>query len=219
LGFSSVQLSATQSGLRPRDLDQSARRDLLATLRRLELELAGVDLWIPPAHFLEAVHIDRAVGAMLSAIEFAADLGRVPVSVALPHEINDEILEAISEAAHRHGAPIADHAIPTADSQRPQADSELLSVGIDPASWLAAGLDPSEGVVRAGDALQSARLCDLSSTGLRAPVGESDGRLDVHAYRASLSVAGYRRPIVVDARQWADPWRGVERTAEMWNGM
>ena len=38
-----VQLSAAQAGLRPRELDRSARRDLLATLRRRELAVAGID--------------------------------------------------------------------------------------------------------------------------------------------------------------------------------
>src|SRR5690606_35381914 len=84
LGFRFIQLSATHPGLRPRELDQSARRDLLATLRRRERSPAGVDLWIPPEHFADAAQVDRAVAAAIAAIELAADLGRVPLSLALP---------------------------------------------------------------------------------------------------------------------------------------
>jgi len=40
-GFRAVQFSALTPDLRPRELDQSARRDVLATLRRNELQLGG----------------------------------------------------------------------------------------------------------------------------------------------------------------------------------
>ena len=49
-GFRAAQLSASQPGLRPRELDQSGRRDLLATLRRREVSASGIDAWIPPEH-------------------------------------------------------------------------------------------------------------------------------------------------------------------------
>src|SRR5690606_13026801 len=59
-GFRAVALDASAAGLRPRDLDRSARRDLAALLRRLELAFAGLDLWIPPEHFASPEHADRA---------------------------------------------------------------------------------------------------------------------------------------------------------------
>ena len=68
LGYRYVQLSAAQPGLRPRELDKSARRDLLATLRRREMSPAGVDLWIPPDHFLASATVDRAAEAVVEAI-------------------------------------------------------------------------------------------------------------------------------------------------------
>ena len=52
LGFRHVQLDATQPGLRPRELDRSARRHLAATLRRPEDSPIGVDLWVPASHFV-----------------------------------------------------------------------------------------------------------------------------------------------------------------------
>ena len=67
------------------------------------------------------------------------------------------------------------------------------------------------------DRLVSARLCDLLRSGLRGPIGDpQEGRLDVAAYRAALAGSAYRRSVVVDLRQWPDPWAGLERTAEVW---
>ena len=83
-GFQSVQLDATMAGLRPRDLDIRARKDLLGLLGRRSLTLAGVDLFIPRRHFMEPENLDRALSAALAGIELAADLGRVPVSLSLP---------------------------------------------------------------------------------------------------------------------------------------
>ncbi len=116
-GFRAVQISATVSGLRPRDLDQSARRDVLATLNRNELSLSGIDLWIPVENFLDPTNIDRALGATREAIELASDLGRCPISMNLPrHEESDEtsdspaeLLEAIAGYSVHFGVEVADH--------------------------------------------------------------------------------------------------------------
>lgn len=210
-----VQLSATQPGLRPRDLDQAARRDLLATLRRMELTLAGLDLWIPAAHFASPAEIDRAVDAATAAVELAADLGRVPVSVSLPARGEgpaEAAVHTLARHAERFGVEIADHAAVI----EPRAG---IGVGIDPAVLLAAGGDPAMAVASVGGAggrLVTARLVDFTTGAMRAPLGEPDGRLDVVSYRAALDVVGYARPVVIDARQWRDAASGIARTAERW---
>lgn len=112
MGFAHVQLSAAQNGLRPRELDQSARRDLLATLRRRELSVSGIDAWIPPEHFLDTAHVDRAVGAVLDAIDLAGDLGRVPVSLGLPGELVDAVCSVLVERADHRGVGLAEHGVP-----------------------------------------------------------------------------------------------------------
>jgi sugar phosphate isomerase/epimerase len=234
MGFRHVQLSAAQPGLRPRELDGSARRDLLATFRRRELEISGIDLWIPPSHYLDPVHVDRAVTATIAAIELAADLERCPLSITLPAysvdpknpEVDDaeeistgnadassgDAVQAIIDAAHHAGVALADHQVPVADRER----DDLIGIGIDPAAWLAAGLDPAAGVSRQSGHLVAARLSDLLSTGLRGPIGTRDGRLDVMSYRVALAVAGHDRPVVLDARQWPNPWSDLETAAECW---
>ncbi len=209
-----VQISATMLGLRPRDLDRTGRRDLLASLRRRELSLSGLDAWIPEAHFIDSAHADRAVQAMSDIIELAADLGRVPVSVVLPDDgaAADAVKSLIDRAQHV-GVEIVDHAVPPSPAQG-------IGVGIDPAVHLAQGKDPVAAVHSAGSVkrLASARLCDLLTTGMRGPIGAArQSRLDVTAYRIALGVNAYSRPVIIDARQWHEPWRGVEQTIVEWH--
>lgn len=225
LGFRCVQVTATQPGLRPRDLDGSARRDLLGTLRRRELAVSGLDLWIPASHFRNPAHVDRAVGAAVAGIDLAADLGRCPVSMTLPpakqHADDEpdepsavavEAVQAVVDAAHRAGVPLADHHVPVTE----RAWDGLIGIGIDPAAWIAAGDDPAQVVSQHGDQLIAARLSDLLTTGLRGPIGADDGRLDVMGYHVALTVAGYRRPVVLDTRQWPDPWHDLQASAVHW---
>lgn len=219
MAFRFVQFSAAQPGLKPRELDRSARRDLLATMRRMEIEPAGIDLWIPPEHLCSASHVDRAVSALIAAIEMAADLGRVPVSVQLPpkHDESDEAVYTVRAAAHRHGVPLADHAVFTTNDARHEHD-EFFGIGIDPAAWLASGSDPANIVSGNSTAIIAARLCDISTSGMRFPIGEraASGRLDVQAYKVALSIAGYTRPIALDARQWPEPWTGIAHSRDAW---
>jgi sugar phosphate isomerase/epimerase len=221
LGFRFVQLSATHPGLRPRDLDHSARRDLLATFRRRELTISGLDVWIPPRHFLEPEHSDRAVTALHQAIELAADLGRCTVSFTLPYAspASDEhgdalklLAEAVSAQADRYGVCVADHAVPIVSRE-----GTLIELGIDPAAWIGQGDDPVKAVLTNGTRLASARLCDLLTSGLRGPIGDPQERqLDVQGYKVALSVAGYVQPLIVDTRSWRDGWQGLEQTKRVW---
>lgn len=220
LGIAGVQWPATRAGLRPRDLDASGRRDLQATLRRHELALSGVDLWIPPEHLLDPARVDRAVAAIEESVRFAAEFGRVAVSLRLPAPAADEsatalgglesVCGAVAAMAERHGVAVADHAVPA-------SEREGISWGLDPVAWLAAGRDPAAVAIEHPGRFAAARLADLDRGGLRGPVGEAiDGRLDVLRYRVGLEVAGFRGLIVVDPRQWADPLGGIRRSARAW---
>jgi sugar phosphate isomerase/epimerase len=214
-GWQGVQISAAAPGFRPRELGTSARRDLLATLRRRELVVSGVDAWIPEAHLRDVAHIDRAVDALRGAVGLAADLGRVPLSVrfpALDDAAPDGLAAALSEIeadAGRRGVPLADHALPPGAGSR--------GIGIDPAAWLAAGEDPVIAVAQYGERVVSCRLVDLLATGQRGPIGRGpDHRLDVDGYRLALQLSPRAQPVIVDARQWPDPWGGLEATALAW---
>jgi sugar phosphate isomerase/epimerase len=193
LGIAGVQIDAMAAGVRPRDLDRSARRDLAALLRRSHLALSGLDLWIPPEHFVDAAKADRALAAALAAIELSADLARLTegsptpaLSVVLPELLAAEARTAITNQSQTHGVGVADHAL-----------KPIMGAGLDPAAILLAGQDPGAAAARAGASLVSARLSDASLTGRVAP---GAGRLDEITYLASLSVAGYQRPLVLDLR-------------------
>jgi sugar phosphate isomerase/epimerase len=208
VGFGHIQFSASQPGLRPRELDASARRDLLALLRRHELAPSGIDAWIPLAHFDESASVDRAVAATHGAIDLAADLGRIPVSLILPEAA--EPLQSIMAHAQHHGVPLADHAMPI-------VAREGVGIGIDPAACLANASDPATIVTQYSGRITSARLNDLLRTGQRGPPGDSaGGRLDVTAFKIALSIARHRQPIIIDARQWSDPWAGIQAASHIW---
>ena len=109
--FDAIQLDATLSGLRPRDLDHRARQDVLALLNRSNLRLSGMDLFIPRDHYLATEHLDRAMQATLASIELAADFGRIPLSIALPiQQMADDTKTALIESAEGHSVRLAVHA-------------------------------------------------------------------------------------------------------------
>ncbi|MCC6951764.1 MAG: sugar phosphate isomerase/epimerase [Phycisphaerales bacterium] len=198
LGYRAVQLDGAAPGMRPRELDRSARRDLASMLRRLGLGVAGVDLWVPKEHFHHGAHTERAVGATVSALELAAELaslggGSAAVAVVMGVGAAADALAALREAEQRTGARLADHCWP------PGAGG----VGIDPAAVILAGGQPHTEVLRLGAAPVAARLSDLGPVG-RVPAGR--GKLDVTAYEVALATRGYSGPVVLDVRGLLDAW-------------
>jgi sugar phosphate isomerase/epimerase len=215
-GFRAIQLDATMPGIRPRELDRSARRDLAAILRRSELTLSGLDLWIPPEHFLSSSLVARAVEAAIQAIGLAAELSTLAggsstpvVSVLLPGELPADVLQSLADAALRASAEIADHAA------EPRHGPLPLRIGIDPAALLLAGVDVISTTSKAGSNLASARLSDASLAGRTAPLSPA-GRLDAPAYAAALSVVAYSRPVVLDLRGVAEQPAAAARALERW---
>jgi len=74
LGIRAVSLDAAARGLRPRELSRSQRRGIAAALRRSGLDLAGLDLFIPPEHLVDPAHTSRAIGALESALTMSAEI-------------------------------------------------------------------------------------------------------------------------------------------------
>ena len=237
-GFRSVQLDGTLPGIRPRDLDQRGRRDLLGVLTRHGMTLAGIDIFLPRRHFLEAEHIDRAMAASVAAINLAADLGRVPVSIGLPvKSLGDDARKAIVEAADGHGVRLAIHAEDAIDELSAwvnRIDLHALGIGIDPASVLASGNagesghDPVKLLHRLGKRVAVARLDDLAGAGSDASDDEGirgagyrcllgEGDLDVLSYRIALDLAvGRTGPVVLDLRGLENPLAGALAAQKTW---
>ena len=215
-GYRGVQIDATYPGLRPRELDRSARRDLAALCSRSGLAISGVDCFIPPRHLLAGQHQDRAMHALIAALELSADLARLGngdagiVSCELPTGIQSEIVDAIEAACDRFEVQVADHA--TTQPTHP------LHVGIDPAACLEAGNDPVRSAASLGERLVSTRLSDRDESGRVLPVVE-EGRLDLLAYRVALVSAGYGRPLVVDLRGVPDALLRCGQIPEAWDDL
>ncbi|MDX2116588.1 MAG: hypothetical protein SFY96_00210 [Planctomycetota bacterium] len=207
LGARHIVLDATAAGLRARELDRSARRDLAAMLRRLGLSFAGLDAWVPTTHFADPVHAERALDAVDGAIGLCAELsdlsgatGRV-VSVAFPENLTNAAAQRIAAVAERSGVRVADHAIPRGAASERHAP--IIGAGVDPAAILSAGQDPAAFVAALRAAPACARLSDLSAAGRVVP-GTRGGRLMLDAYLASLSVVGLPGPLVADLRHIRD---------------
>lgn len=219
-GFAAVQLDATFSGTRPRDLDQRARKDLLALLMRRSLRPAGIDLWIPRQDYLDSARIDRAMGATLAAIKLGADLGRLPLSLPLPvADLAEDAKAALLEAADGHGVALAVHAEDQIEALANWIDEltlPALGAAVDPAILLAGKCDVSAAVGTLGNRLLVARLSDHRfSEAQRCPVGT--GQLDLLAYRVALDLGrGRRGPVVLDLRGLNDPLPAAAAAAIAW---
>lgn len=216
-GYQHVQLSATQSELRPRELDRSARRDLVTLMRRLELTCAGIDFLIPPEHYLDPARADRAVAAAFSAIDLAGDMGRVTVTVELPAAVIQsesrsnpaDLLQAIIQHGQRVGVVIANLVYPalTVDG---------LGVAIDIATVASKRVSASAALTAAGRDLASVRCSGATEAGARIPFGPIS-RIDPLEVQVALSIAGYQDAIVLDARGWPDVIGGLRQSATAWS--
>lgn len=222
MGFRAAQLDATLPSLRPRELSTSARRDILSRFKRASVNLAGIDLFIPSKHLLDPQTVGRAVDAITGAIDLSADLGRIPLSLALP--VGDPtvlpMLDTLIQQANHVGTKLAIHAedqLELLQQKIAQSDQSALGMALDPANLIALGLDPALAVHHNAKQLTVARLSDFQTTsgrplspttgsaprptaGIRCPVGQGD--LDLLSYRLALDMAKTRQgPVVLDLRQ------------------
>ena len=227
LGYEQVQLDLTQPTLRPRELDGSARRDVAKTILRSGLQLAGVDLFVPPADFLDAARVDRATGAVLAAIECGADLrpGCV-VSVVLPAGIDVGVLRAIAAQAERFGVRVADHAWPA--RQIDDSMGHAVGIGIDPAAMMVqtnatgakgsvavSARDIPNAVATLAAAPIAARWSEAGIVG-RIAHGDRASGLDVLQYAAVLGARGYGGAMVVDLRSVVEQGGAARGAARVW---
>jgi len=218
-GYRGVQLSATEPELRPRELSQSARRDLAATMTRLELVCSGIDFFLPPSHLVDPAHVSRALEAIEAALELAAFLGRAPVTIPLGPGEECEIRHAIAASASRLGVEVL---LPVVRAEEADGLARPFAASVDGASVLGAGGRPEDLVASLGGAggrgvLGGVRVVDLWRSGLRGPILEPrESRLEALALRIALETSAFRGLPVVDARQWQQPRRGLEAVLERW---
>jgi len=215
-GFRALQLDATLPGIRPRDLNTRARRDLAATAARAGMTLAGLAFFLPRAHY--------ALAATFAAIDLAADLGRVPLSLSFPvADASTEVRAALVTTADAHSVPLAVHAEDTLEKLLAwlnSVDLPLVGAGLDPAAALASALDPAATIHRLARRLVVARLGDWGggsspADASRLPVGQ--GHLDVLGYRVAMELVQTRRARVgVALRPLPDPLKAAQAAAAAW---
>lgn len=197
-GFAGVVLDVTLPGLRPRELDRSARRDIAVQLRRLNLAFAGLDFFIPPSHFADPGHADRAVAAAVAAAELASELAKLTSDAlfSMPTVMTDmgasplsSVCDVIKQTSQRTGAAFADAHWP----------SKHHFIAVDPAAMIFAGeRNLHQTIAGIGiERVAAARLSDVTSLG-RVPIGE--GSLDVTSYEVILQSIGYKGPLTLDLR-------------------
>lgn len=211
-----VALDASRPDCRARELGRSARRDLAAMLRRTELELAGVDLFIPPEHYTDPARAQRAIETVQQTAMLAVELARLVggrsrplVSLTLPVSLPDHEREALGAMFEKYGAIGADHTPGT------PGRGEWLAPGVDPAAHLLAGQDPV--AAASGPGLAALRLSALNATG-RCPVNAEGARPDATAYAAAALTSG-QRWITADTRGCAEPARAALAAIETWRGV
>jgi len=221
--FTAVQLDATLAGLRPRELDTSARRDLASTLARSGLTLCGLDFFIPTDHYTDPAHQERAVEAACAACALAGELGRVPVSLNLPiDEVDATVVDALLGAASGSGTTLMLHSegdLAALQAWLKSHDPSVVMAGFDPSAMLATRADPVAAVQSLGAWLGSARLSDAArgqGGGDRVAVGSGD--LDLLSYRVSVDLAPARRgPVVLDLRGLANPLTAAQAAQSAWD--
>lgn len=222
LGFRGVGINAAEAGARPRELGRSARRDLASVLRRHELLVAGVDLWIPPAHYLDAARADRAMSATIEAIDFTAELaslagGYAALSLTLPQREDGSasLIRGLEERCLGAGVRIADCTRPVAPAAGADHDSPI-GVGFDPASAMEAeAVTPEDALIRLGSRVVGVRLTDLAPRG-GGRVAPGEGRLDLPAFLAALSTLPNAAavPIILDLEGVRDQSEAARLTLE-----
>ncbi len=211
VGFRSLHLDATAPGVRARELDRSGRRDLASTLRRHGLGFTGLDLWIPAEHFAEPAHADRALSALLGAVDLAAELAGLlgsaapVVSVTLPEGFS--VIDAVAAGADTSGAIIEDFGPGGEDDSRPP----MVRPGVDTGRLLMRGDPPGKTFARLADRLGSLRLNDADDTGRR-PMGS--GRLDPSMLLALHATLTADLPVVTDLRGLENPQRAASAVVE-----
>lgn len=222
-GFTAVQLDAILPGIRPRELDTTARRDLLATAKRCGLSITGIDFMISAEHYSDPQHVDRVVQSLAAACSLAGDLGRVPISLNLPIARADAALvQAVVDSADAQGVTLAIHNEADIDGLTHWLTDHApphVGVGLDPAALLIREQDPSLTAQSQSASLRVARLSDASkgqADGGRQVAGA--GSLALMPYRVSIDLAPNRLgPVVLDLRGLMSPVNAMASAKQAWD--
>lgn len=202
LGARAVLLDASLPGVRPRELDRSARRGLCALLRRMELRLDGAELPIPAPHFADPATQDRALAAVAETSAFLAEAAALAETTRLLH------LAAPDPQAAAAAAPHDITLTAPAQPDLPQPYSAALDLG----AVVLAGSDPVA-AVGATPKLGAIRLTDARN-GARCALGHGD--VDVFALHAAAATVAPEASLIIDTTNLPDARAAAEQTLAAW---
>lgn len=215
--------------IRPAELSETGRRQLLHYLDELNLSVAST--MFPTRRALyDMDELEARLAGTRQAMEFAFQLkakvlalriGRVPESAdSQEYEILQQVLGDLARHANRVGVSLA--VTPTRDE--PARLFQLLRtitqgpVGLnyDPAIFVMGGSDPAQAL----EQLQSLVLHvtvrdgirDLDGSGLEVPVGR--GEVEWERVLALLDEAGYRNWLTIDRTQGDDRPGDIRRAVQ-----
>ncbi|CAN5743312.1 hypothetical protein BH11PLA1_BH11PLA1_06940 [soil metagenome] len=212
LGLGGVTLDATRAGLRARELDRSARREVAALLRRNALTLAAVDAFVPPAHFADPATQERATSAVLAAIELAAELGGLGRSV--DHAANVRRTEGAA------GAPAIHIATGHGEGARGVVCLELPAPDTGAgASGQSARAALGEAIANIAAAAESAgvALADFGADAAPNPSSSAAALPGAVLTREAMSVRGTGFDPLRLRLRGADPLRSLSTPSRRWN--
>lgn len=184
-----LTLDVTANGFRPRELDRSARRDLVATFNRDEVLLSGLDCLVPAEHLRDREKLDRAVAAISAAIELAADMRVRRVACRLPSEPDPQAVELLRAAAERQGVVLAAYGPPAG-----------LAVGAIPRTD-----DPGT---------LASELAGAEAVRWGWPVGV--GGADAATLVPMLATLNFAGEVDLDLTGAGDPQREIDRAFDAW---
>lgn len=222
-GLHAVQLSASVPGMRPRELDRRARKDLQAQIARSGLMIAGIDLMIPRDHWLDSQFQDHAVSAMTATLQMAADLGHLTVSTALPvQDLPEDIRHHLLSAVDGYQIALAVHAedqLDALNTWQQQTSIDGLQTALDPAGLIAMHMNPTDTLLQHTDRLRLLRLDDfdqllVGAEGGRCPLGK--GELDIQSLKIAAGTVNALRSIVIELRGLREPVTAMHQAVEQW---
>jgi sugar phosphate isomerase/epimerase len=218
LGANGIQLDA-RNEIKPADLSQTGRRELLHRLHDLNLYVASVNFPARRALY-DLPELDARLAAARQAMEFAYELGAKVITIRIgriPENAESEdygVLRGVLNDLARHGNRVGTTLAITPSRDSAEALSKLLAavtegpagVNFDPAAFLMGGHEPTQAlralhksvahfVIR--DAVR-----DVDAGGVEVPVGR--GEVDWDEFIALVGDADYRGWLTVDRTQGED---------------
>jgi sugar phosphate isomerase/epimerase len=228
MGAQGVQFDL-RNEVRPEDLSETGRRQLLHYLEEMNLTVASTMFPTRRAYY-DLEELDTRLAATRQAMEFTFQLkagvftlrvGRIPAEAeSEEYQILRQVLNDLARHGNRVGVTLA--ITPTRDE--PASLLQLLGeitegpVGInyDPATFVMAGQNPAKALADLQEHLMQVLvrdgIRDMDGSGLEVPVGR--GEVEWEEVLALLDEAEYKNWLIVDRTQGDDRPGDIRRAMQ-----